>query len=221
MPDFVPGLVLAFRFYREAVRAILDDAAPGLPHSAALIGSGSEVLGFDTPVSTDHHWGPRAMIFLRDEDHATHADEIRHALATRLPHDFLGWPTSFAQPDPADHGTRHPWSEGPAGRWTLRSGSTPLCRVARFGVREARRRAAAGAAAHDRAASRDLGRFVSVKRLSIAQADGVVLARQCRAMICRRTPAKSYATNAPLSTGILEASSTRSEACTHRGCDVG
>jgi hypothetical protein len=100
-------VVLASRFYHEAIRPILDDTVPGLAHSAALIGSGSEVLGFDTPVSTDHHWGPRAMIFVRDADHAARADEIRHALATRLPHDFLGWPTSFAQPDPVDPGTRH------------------------------------------------------------------------------------------------------------------
>ena len=61
---FIPGLELAGRFYREAVRPILDDAFPGLAHAAALIGSGSEVLGFDTAMSADHHWGPRAMLFL-------------------------------------------------------------------------------------------------------------------------------------------------------------
>lgn len=46
MSEFIPGLTLCGDFYREAVRPILDDAFPGLPHSAALIGSGSEVLGF-------------------------------------------------------------------------------------------------------------------------------------------------------------------------------
>ena len=48
---FIPGLELARRFYWEAVRPILDADFPGLRHSAALIGAGSEVLGFDTPMS--------------------------------------------------------------------------------------------------------------------------------------------------------------------------
>ena len=68
MPDFVSGIVLARQFYREAVRPILDEALPGLAHAAGLIGFGSEVLGFDTPVSVDHHWGPRVLLFLGDED---------------------------------------------------------------------------------------------------------------------------------------------------------
>lgn len=52
---FIPGLELSRRFYWEAVRPVLDDAYPNLSHSAALIGHGSEVLGFDTPMSADHH----------------------------------------------------------------------------------------------------------------------------------------------------------------------
>ncbi len=35
---FIPGIELARRFYREAVRPVLDAEFPGLPHSAALIG---------------------------------------------------------------------------------------------------------------------------------------------------------------------------------------
>src|SRR5262245_19214173 len=45
---FVPGLSLAATTYREAVRPVLDASIPGLVHSAALLGSGSEVLGYDT-----------------------------------------------------------------------------------------------------------------------------------------------------------------------------
>ena len=63
MADFIPGLTLCGDFYREAVRPLLDDAFPGLAHSAALIGSGSEVLGFDDEMSSDHHWG-RVSSFL-------------------------------------------------------------------------------------------------------------------------------------------------------------
>jgi hypothetical protein len=115
MPSFIPGRELSARFYAEAVRPILDASFPNLPHAAALIGSGSEVLGFDTPVSADHHWGPRAMLFLDERDHVTHAEAIRETLRHRLPHRFLDWPTNFAAPTPEDPGTQllAPTSEGP------------------------------------------------------------------------------------------------------------
>jgi len=115
MPAFLPGLLLAERFYREAVRPILDAEFPGLPHSAGLIGSGSEVLGFDTPVSSDHHWGPRAQLFLAESDHARHVQSIHDQLCRRLPHDFLGWPTNFTEPNLEDHGTQlmHATMSGP------------------------------------------------------------------------------------------------------------
>jgi hypothetical protein len=106
MPEFVPGLVLAGRFYREAVRPILDQDFPGLAHTAALIGFGSEVLGFDTSVSVDHHWGPRVLLFLDNGDRERHAEAVRQTLRRRLPATFLDWSTNFAEPDEADHGTQ-------------------------------------------------------------------------------------------------------------------
>ncbi|WP_330266039.1 DUF4037 domain-containing protein [Streptomyces griseorubiginosus] len=93
---FLPGLELARRFYTEAVRPLLADAAPGIPYSAARIGPGSEVLGYDTPRSADHEWGPRLQLFLHPEDAPQHAARIREALAERLPKTFHGWPTNFA-----------------------------------------------------------------------------------------------------------------------------
>ena len=45
---FIPGLRLAGEFYAEAVRPLLDREFPGLRYAAALLGPGSEVLGFDT-----------------------------------------------------------------------------------------------------------------------------------------------------------------------------
>ena len=104
--DFIPGLELARRFYWEAVRPILDADFSGLRHSAALIGPGSEVLGFDTPMSTDHHWGPRAMLFLTEEGYERCHKTIRETFRWRLPHRFLGYPTNFAQPRPEDPGVR-------------------------------------------------------------------------------------------------------------------
>jgi hypothetical protein len=103
---FIPGLELSRRFYWEAVRPILDADCPGLPHSAALIGPGSEVLGFDTPMSADHHWGPRVMLFLASEDFDRRRAAIHETLRHRLPHRFEGYPTNFAEPIPEDPGTR-------------------------------------------------------------------------------------------------------------------
>ena len=68
MPSFVPGLELSKRFYVEAVRPVLEKAFPGVPYSAALLGAGSEVFGYDTGMSTDHDWGPRVLLFLPEDD---------------------------------------------------------------------------------------------------------------------------------------------------------
>ena len=68
--QFQPGAKLCERFYWECVRPILDTAFPQLPHAAGLLDSGSEVLGFDDLTSTDHHWGPRVLLFFRPGDYA-------------------------------------------------------------------------------------------------------------------------------------------------------
>lgn len=52
MPDFLPGIALNWAYYAEAVRPILDARFPNLAYAAALIGYGSDVLGYDTPRST-------------------------------------------------------------------------------------------------------------------------------------------------------------------------
>jgi hypothetical protein len=93
MPTFLPGLELSRRFYTETVRPLLEETAPDLPHSAARIGGGSEVLGYDTPRSRDHTWGPRLQLFLRTRDVPRHAGRIRHHLAEHLPRTFHGHPT--------------------------------------------------------------------------------------------------------------------------------
>ncbi len=88
-PDFVPGLELSRRFYLEAVLPILDKEVPGLPHSVARLGSGSEVLGFDTARSSDHDWGPRLQLFLAPDD----VERLVSAFAYQLPKTFLDYPT--------------------------------------------------------------------------------------------------------------------------------
>ena len=103
---FIPGLELSRRFYWEAVRPVLERSWPGLPHAAALIGAGSETLGFDDEMSTDHGWGPRLQLFLRPEDWETQAEDIDAALRDGLPHSFLGYPTNFSEPNPDDNGVQ-------------------------------------------------------------------------------------------------------------------
>jgi hypothetical protein len=88
---FIPGLQLAEAFYDEAVRPLLDQAFPRLPYAAALLGAGSEVLGYDTERSTDHDWGPRLLILLSGGG----PDEVTAKLARRLPPAFRGYPTAF------------------------------------------------------------------------------------------------------------------------------
>jgi hypothetical protein len=95
MSAFIPGLELSRLFYQEAVRPILEAAFPGLPHGAALLGRGSEVLGFDDEMSMDHNWEPRVLLFLREDEHARHADAIHETLKQRLPPRFREHPTDY------------------------------------------------------------------------------------------------------------------------------
>ncbi|MEU8816960.1 DUF4037 domain-containing protein [Actinoplanes sp. NPDC048796] len=88
MPEFLPGLTLARHFYFEAVRPLLGD----LPHAAARLGPGSDVLGYDTERSTDHDWGPRLELFVDNPG------DLHQLLARRLPKHVRGWPTHFEPP---------------------------------------------------------------------------------------------------------------------------
>jgi hypothetical protein len=93
--NFTPGLALSEAFYREAVRPILAARFAALPHAAAHLGWGSDVLGFDDAQSTDHFWGPRCYIFLAEANRARHAEEIGRVLGDELPFIFQGYPTNF------------------------------------------------------------------------------------------------------------------------------
>ncbi len=112
MPPFVPGLELARAFYEEAVAPLLV----GTPHSAALLGTGSDVIGFDTERSTDHDWGPRLQLFVSADD----VTRVHEAVETGLPEEFHGWPTWFGWDDvPVSHHvvvtTVDAWLEGQLG----------------------------------------------------------------------------------------------------------
>ncbi|MEX5713141.1 hypothetical protein AB1484_34110 [Parafrankia sp. FMc6] len=72
----------------------------GVPHAAALLGEGSEVLGFDDEISTDHDFGPRVQLFVPPGFDATPIDAALGGLPAR----FDGFPVVY--PDSDRHGGR-------------------------------------------------------------------------------------------------------------------
>lgn len=97
MPNFIPGLKLSELFYKEAVKPVMDSDFPRLKYAVARIDYGSEVLGFDMPLSMDHDWGPRLQLFLSESDHRKHATEIKTTFGRKLPHTFRGFPTNWSK----------------------------------------------------------------------------------------------------------------------------
>ena len=93
---FASGQDLSRRFYQEQVRPVLQIGYPDLPHSAALLGPGSEVLGFDDEMSRDHDWKPRVLLFLRDGDAARYGEAVERTLRHGLPAQFAGHSTQFS-----------------------------------------------------------------------------------------------------------------------------
>ncbi|GAA3040377.1 DUF4037 domain-containing protein [Streptosporangium longisporum] len=116
MSSFIPGLELSRTFYLQVVRPLVA----GVPHSAALIGAGSEVLAFDTERSTDHDWGPRVVLFVTLE----RTGQVRHALDEGLPEVFCGYRTELGES--GSHGVQ----VSQASTWfTERLGFDPLAGV--------------------------------------------------------------------------------------------
>ena len=96
---FLPGVELARILYEECVAPQLA----GVPHAAARVGAGSEVLGLDTERSTDHDWGPRLQLFLPEGFEPGAPGRLREQIAAALPRRLRGWPTRYA-PAPGDPG---------------------------------------------------------------------------------------------------------------------
>lgn len=106
MTKFISGLELSRLYYKKEIKPILDNNFPSLKYAAALIGWGSEVLGFDTAQSRDHHWGPRVILFLSEKDFSKLSEKINKTLSEKLPYEFLGCSTNFSKPE--SNGVRRP-----------------------------------------------------------------------------------------------------------------
>jgi hypothetical protein len=106
MTQFMPGLELNRLFYREVIKPLLAAWFPDVAYSAGLIGYGSDVLGYDTNISTDHEWGPRLLIFLRDEDYSALHEAISETFSRELPMTFRGYSTNFSAPVAGGAGVR-------------------------------------------------------------------------------------------------------------------
>jgi Domain of unknown function (DUF4037) len=119
---YIPGLRLAREFCAAVVRPLLAEYFPLVPYAAALLGPGSEVLGFDSQRSVDHDWGPRLQVFLPFEETGK-AEAITAMLASRLPSSFRGYPVAFPVTREPGGAARHrvqvtglrPWLTGQLG----------------------------------------------------------------------------------------------------------
>ncbi|TDE90862.1 DUF4037 domain-containing protein [Occultella glacieicola] len=85
------GIALAGAYYRDVVGPLVGTRWPGLPHAAARLGSGSDVLGLDDAMSRDHDWGLRLTLLVP----AGSVADVDGFLEAQLPRTYAGLPTRF------------------------------------------------------------------------------------------------------------------------------
>jgi hypothetical protein len=112
LPPFIKGMDLSRLYFCEAVQPILDQYFPDLPYSAGRLDYGSDVLGFDTPMSRDHDWGPRLMLFVQEADLDRRREAVLECLSEHLPKKIHGYSTHFGPLVSGDAGMQ-PWEQGP------------------------------------------------------------------------------------------------------------
>jgi len=117
------GIALSQGFYRDVVGPLLA----GLPHGAALLGDGSEVLGYDDAVSPDHDFGPRVQVFVpSDSDIGPAEDRL-----TALPERYGGMAVVYVDHDRHGGAPSHQIEVTTAARFfTERLGTDPASRPA-------------------------------------------------------------------------------------------
>lgn len=96
--QFIPGLTLSGYFFEEVIQPLMADQFPQLIYSAARLDRGSEVMGFDTPMSMDHGWGPKLTLFFNENDYIKYHSALDGYFAHHLPFSVHGYPTNFKGP---------------------------------------------------------------------------------------------------------------------------
>ncbi len=92
----ISGLNLSELFYHQVVKPIMLRFFPEIKYACARMGRGSEVLGYDDPVSTDHDFGPCVQLFLPEDNFKTVAAEIMSVMDTHLPESFQGFSVKYS-----------------------------------------------------------------------------------------------------------------------------
>jgi len=95
MTPQIKGMQLCQDFYFECVAPLMEEHFPDIQYSAARIGGGSDVLGFDDVRSRDHDWGPRVELFFSSENFNSMGKNIYEVLSYNLPFSFKGFSTHF------------------------------------------------------------------------------------------------------------------------------
>ena len=87
------GIQRARRFWHKVVLPLLktDLGAFFDEMSVALIGEGSDVLGFDDTISEDHNYWPRLTVFIDDNQYGDFDSQILEQAREQLPSDFEGY----------------------------------------------------------------------------------------------------------------------------------
>lgn len=85
------GLELSEKYYEEYGKSMIETRFPDIAEQAAvgLVGYGSECLGFDDEISTDHDYGPSFCIWLPREVYIKYGKEMQAAYEA-LPKEFMG-----------------------------------------------------------------------------------------------------------------------------------
>lgn len=106
MTQFIKGLDLCESFFKDIAQPILSTNIPSLRYSAGVIGYGSDTIGFDDAMSSDHMWGPRFLLFLPEENFEFVKSQIAAAFSVGFPYEYRGYSTHFSSPDEKDKGVR-------------------------------------------------------------------------------------------------------------------
>lgn len=107
------GITLSRRFYEDLVAPFLAERVPNMPYAAALLGFGSDVLGYDDEMSRDHNWGPRVHIIVSEADFDAHARELVVGFIAHAPQSLHGEPIAWrSRPHPP---ANRRWAAGDMG----------------------------------------------------------------------------------------------------------